>query len=97
VMQVRRSRRVENRVDLNGHRRTLADLSAGSVAEIVALGPGVPADLLTRLRHLGFRAGTRVVKLRTAPLGDPALYRLLGYNVCLRQTEAAYIEIADPS
>ena len=77
--------------------RTLADLSAGAEADIVALDPTAPEDVLTRLRHLGFRAGTRVIKLRTAPLGDPALYRLLGYDLCLRRHEAAYVRIADHS
>jgi len=96
-MHVRRARRIGSCVDSDRHRRTLADLSTGSAAEIVAFDPGASDDLLTRLRHLGFRAGTRIVKLRTAPLGDPAVYRLLGYDVCLRRHEAAYIEIADPS
>jgi len=94
-MHLRRPRRVGSCVDLDGHRRTLADLSADSAAEIVALDPSVPDDLLNRLRHLGFRPGIRVVKLLTAPLGDPAVYRLLGYNVCLRKREAAYIEVAE--
>ncbi len=49
----------------------------------------------TRLRHLGFRPGTKVVKLRTAPLGDPAVYRLLGYDTCLRRHEAAYLEVSE--
>lgn len=74
-------------------RITLAELAAGASAEIVALVPAAPEDLLTRLRHLGFRPGTQITKLRTAPLGDPALYRLLGYDTCLRRREAAYVEV----
>jgi ferrous iron transport protein A len=77
--------------------RTLADLSPGTEADIVALDPAAAEDVLTRLHHLGFRAGTRVIKLRTAPLGDPAVYRLLGYDICLRRHEAAYVRIADRS
>lgn len=83
------------RRDFAGQRRTLADLSAGSAAEIVALDTAAPADVRIRLRHLGFRVGTRVAKVRTAPLGDPSVYRLLGYDTCLRRHEAAYIEIGD--
>jgi len=77
--------------------RTLADLSPGAAADIVALDPAAVERTLTRLRHLGFRAGTRVRRLRTSPLGDPAVYRLLGYDTCLRRHEAAYIEIVDLS
>ncbi|ATO67789.1 ferrous iron transport protein A [Mycobacterium avium subsp. hominissuis] len=80
-----------------GRPRTLADLASGAAADVVGLDPAAPADVATRLRHLGFRAGIRVAKLRTAPLGDPALYRLLGYDTCLRCHEAAYIEIAERS
>ncbi|WP_326545682.1 FeoA family protein [Mycolicibacterium sp. ND9-15] len=77
--------------------RTLADLAIGTVAEIVGLDSVAPHDVAQRLRHLGFRAGTTVSKLRTAPLGDPSVYRLLGYDTCLRRHEAAYIKVSDPS
>jgi len=77
-------------------RCTLADLAPGAGAEIVAFDPAIPDDVANRLRHLGFRPGTRVTKLRTAPLGDPSVYRLLGYDTCLRRHEAAQIEIAGP-
>lgn len=72
---------------------TLDELATGSSADIVALDPVAPEDVLTRLRHLGFRTGVPVTKLRSAPLGDPALYRLLGYDTCLRRHEAAYIHV----
>lgn len=74
-------------------RISLAELAVGSTAEIVALAAHAPAELLARLRHLGFRPGTRITKLRTAPLGDPALYRLLGYDTCLRRRESTYVEV----
>lgn len=74
-------------------RVSLAELAVGSTADIVALVAHAPAELVARLRHLGFRPGTRITKLRTAPLGDPALYRLLGYDTCLRRREAAYVVV----
>lgn len=74
-------------------RISLADLQAGSTSDIVVLDPQAPEELLARLRHLGFRPGTRITKVRTAPLGDPAIYRLLGYDTCLRRREAAYVEV----
>lgn len=78
-------------------RHTLADLAPGAGAAILGFRPAMPADVANRLRHLGFRPGVRVTKLRTAPLGDPSVYRLLGYDTCLRRQEAAQIEIADES
>jgi ferrous iron transport protein A len=79
------------------HRSTLADLAPGAGADIVAVDPAISPEVATRLRHLGFRPGIRVTKLRTAPLGDPSVYRLLGYDTCLRRNEAAHIEIAEQS
>ncbi|GJF11690.1 hypothetical protein NGTWS0302_10810 [Mycolicibacterium cyprinidarum] len=72
---------------------SLAALSAGDSADIVALDRNAPVEVAARLRHLGFRPGAQVTKLRVAPLGDPALYRLLGYDTCLRRQEAAYVEV----
>lgn len=77
-----------------GGRPSLAEVPAGAEVEIVGMDQAAPGPVATRLRHLGFRQGIRVLKLRTAPLGDPAVYRLLGYDTCLRRQEAAYIEVA---
>ncbi|MDC8974758.1 FeoA family protein [Mycobacterium marinum] len=74
-------------------RLVLADLPAGDSAEIVGLDAAAPVDVQTRLQHLGFRPGTRVKMVRAAPLTDPATYRLLGAEICLRRREAAYIQI----
>lgn len=79
--------------DAAAGRLSLAELATGSSAEVVALDPSAPVEVLARLRHLGFRPGTQVTKLRAAPLGDPALYRLLGYDSCLRRREAEYIDV----
>ena len=78
----------------DGSHQSLADLPSGGEGEIVGMDHRAPESVLTRLRHLGFRQGISVTKLRTAPLGDPAVYRLLGYDTCLRRHEAAYIQVA---
>lgn len=78
------------------HHCTLADLPAGAQAHIAELCAHTPQDVLIRLQHLGFRAGTVVTKIRTAPLGDPCVYRLLGYDTCLRRHEASYITVSSP-
>lgn len=72
---------------------TLAQLPVGVSARIVGLAPGAPEDVTTRLRHLGFRAGNLVEARRKAPLNDPVMYRLLGYDMCLRAHEARYIAV----
>lgn len=74
---------------------TLADLAVDAAAEIVGFSPSVPADVRIRLCHLGFQPGTCVTKLRSAPMGDPCVYRLLGYDTCLRRQEAMHIEVAE--
>lgn len=73
--------------------RTLGNLPTGQTATIVSLQAAAPPHVATRLRHLGFRAGTTVEKVRTGPLGDPAVYRLLGYDVALRKREANYLAV----
>ncbi len=61
------------------------------------LGPGAEAliaevrghsPVSRRLADLGFVEGTRVRLLRRAPLGDPIVFELRGYRICLRRSEA---------
>ena len=42
---------------------------------------------------MGVTEGARVKKLRSAPLGDPSEYLIMGYNLGLRSSEASQIEI----
>ncbi len=46
-----------------------------------------------RIVEMGFVAGTKVTSLKKAPLQNPVDYALMGYNVSLRQEEAALIEV----
>jgi Fe2+ transport system protein FeoA len=50
---------------------------------------GSPAS--RRLLDLGVLPGTAIRVVRRAPLGDPVVYELRGYRLCLRRTEAAHI------
>lgn len=70
----------------------LSDVLPGGTAQVV----GVVADAAVahRLASLGFRPGTEVQCVRKAPLGDPFVYRLRSYEVCLRRREAAYISVS---
>lgn len=71
---------------------TLADVSPGSTASVTRVG-GEPA-VTRRLASLGFRPGTEVACIRRAPLGDPAVYRLRGYEICLRRREAGRVSVS---
>lgn len=46
-----------------------------------------------RLADLGVRVGITVECLRRAPLGDPSVFELCGYQLCLRRTESARVRV----
>lgn len=71
--------------------RTLADLLPGesaTVKKIMGKGP-----IRRRLMDMGLVRGVIVQALKIAPLGDPVEYKVLGYHLALRKTEAHLIEI----
>jgi ferrous iron transport protein A len=69
----------------------LTDLRPGETAEVVAVS-GDDA-IGRRLLDLGLLPGTPVTVMRRAPLGDPVVYELRGYRLCLRRSEAARISV----
>ncbi len=58
------------------------------VSEVVGEDP-----IARRLGELGVRPGTRIAVLRRAPLGDPTVYELCGYQLCLRRSESARVRV----
>ena len=46
---------------------------------------------LRRLLDLGVLPGTHVRVIRRAPMGDPVVYELRGYRLCLRRSESAHV------
>jgi ferrous iron transport protein A len=40
------------------------------------------------------RKGVQIEVLRRAPLGDPTVFELCGYQLCLRRTESARVEVS---
>lgn len=46
-----------------------------------------------RLMEMGLIDGSTVEVVRTAPLGDPIELHLHGYNLSLRKSEAALVEV----
>ncbi|TFH38250.1 MAG: ferrous iron transport protein B, partial [Chrysiogenales bacterium] len=49
-----------------------------------------------RIIEMGFIRGKTVTVIKNAPLKDPVEYRLMGYNVSLRRSEAAMIDVEAP-
>jgi ferrous iron transport protein A len=71
--------------------KTLADLAIGSPG-IVSEVHG-EADLRRRLLEMGLTPGTSVQLIRRAPLGDPLVLRLRGYDLSLRTAEARLVQV----
>lgn len=69
----------------------LSELQTGDTAVIVkVLGHGA---FRKRITEMGFVCGKEVAVLLNAPLRDPVKYRIMGYEVSLRRSEAAMIEV----
>ena len=71
----------------------LEALPIGVPARIVDVGDRGTAPYSGRLGDLGFVTGARIELLRRAPLGDPAVYRVRGYDICLRVAQARGIRV----
>ncbi len=72
-------------------RSRLADLRVGQ--EGVLEGMDVPEDVAQRLMELGFLPGSTVKVTRSAPGGDPRVFRVDGTEVALRNETAARIRM----
>ena len=72
----------------------LSDLRLGTSARVIALQEDTADDpIAKRLSNLGFVPGRTVTPLRRAPLGDPVVYRVADYELCLRRQEARLIQV----
>lgn len=68
---------------------SICDLKIGQVARIYKI---IGNDKLTkRLRALGCIEGTEIILKRIAPLGDPLLLSLRGFNIAIRKKDAKNI------
>ena len=74
----------------------LATLPAGYVATVCAVCPELDPGVAARLADLGFHEGAVVERVRTAPLGDPTIYRVADTEVCLRRAQAGCILVHPP-
>ncbi len=69
----------------------LSELKTGETAVIVKIrGYG---EFRHRITEMGFVKGKEVYVVKHAPLRDPIEYRIMGYDLSLRHTEADLIEV----
>ncbi|MFH1296767.1 MAG: ferrous iron transport protein B [Bacteroidota bacterium] len=74
---------------------TLLDLRQGETARIIKIkGRG---HFRRRLMEMGFVKGKEITVIKSAPLQDPIEYRIMGYHVSLRQSEAQLVEVLTDS
>lgn len=69
----------------------LSDLRDGEAATIEEID--LPHDLAHRLMELGFLPGARVEAARSAPGGDPRVYRVDGTEIALRFETASRFSV----
>jgi ferrous iron transport protein A len=74
---------------------TLVDLREGEQGVVEDLD--LPADVSRRLMELGFLPGSRITAARSAPGGDPRVFRVDGSEVALRRETATHIKLRAPS
>jgi len=74
---------------------TLAQLPKGEAGVLERLD--LPEDIARRLMELGFLPGHVVVPARSAPGGEPRVYRVDGSEVALRRETASRIILKPPS
>ena len=75
--------------------RTLAQLKEGESGIIDRLD--LPDDVARRLMELGFLPGHVVIPARSAPGGEPRVYRVDGSEVALRRETAERLFLRAPS
>lgn len=72
---------------------SLADLSPGDRAVIVAVNSGIDRNDRRRLLELGLFPGTPIEAVLESPLGDPVAYRVRDMTVAIRRSQARHIEV----
>ncbi len=74
--------------------RSAASLKVGE-SGVVDDVEGTDATAL-RLLEMGLVSGTVVTLLKKAPTGDPLQFRVRGFHLSLRGTEAGRIQLEEP-
>lgn len=71
--------------------KTLNQLKPGERATIIKVGGEGPVR--RRILDMGVVTGADIEVVRVAPLGDPVEFRVKGYNLSLRKSEAQNVQV----
>ena len=71
--------------------KTLNQLEPGEWATIIKVGGKGPVR--RRILDMGVVSGAEIEVVRVAPLGDPVEFRIKGYNLSLRKSEAQNVQV----
>jgi len=71
--------------------KTLNQLEPGERATIIKVGGEGPVR--RRILDMGVVSGADIEVVRVAPLGDPVEFRIKGYNLSLRKSEAQNVQV----
>ncbi|QGY47589.1 ferrous iron transport protein B [Maribellus comscasis] len=75
--------------------KSLSGLKTGESAIITKVhGHG---GFRKRITEMGFIKGKKVTVIKNAPLKDPVEYKIMGYNLSLRRSEARMVEVVSES
>lgn len=72
--------------------KTLDQIPKGQLVHVLSVMGDDP--IARRLNELGIRRGVQIEVIRRAPLGDPTVFELCGYQLCLRKTESARVRVS---
>lgn len=84
--------RKKSHVFRKGDHTVLSLLKKGQKAKVIKLHTEDKA-LRRRLLDMGITEGVQVKVKKIAPLGDPVDIELRGYELCLRKTDLALIDV----
>jgi ferrous iron transport protein A len=73
---------------------TLADMVTGQQGYVVAVEADEDPAAARRLFDLGFVPGAAVQMVRKAPLADPVVFRVAGYDIALRREQARWVTVS---
>ena len=76
-----------------GNAVSLSELRAGERAVICDVGGDIDLAAARRMIDIGFTPGAEVQALRRAPLADPLMFRIAGYEIALRRAQARCIRV----
>lgn len=82
----------KNKAIGKGERGHLSDLRVGQRAVVLGLHND-NAALRRRILDMGITKGVTVEVIKTAPLGDPVDIGLRGYELCIRKSDLANIDV----